>query len=71
MKITTENIRNKDALWQWIKKESYRDNIESVELETVVEDIPLDNTPVSLKHVTGRILTIKLGADIDYHSLDF
>ena len=63
MLVTKDNIRNPDALWKWIKREAKSGNIESLELETLIEDIPIDNSPMVLKHVLGRVLTITLGHD--------
>lgn len=65
MKVSKENISNRDALWQWVKRECDLDNVESVELETEYDDGQLDNSPLALAHVKSRTLVIKFGPD-DY-----
>ena len=57
---------NPPAIWEWIKKEVERDNVDSISLETIIEDIPVDQCPLILKRVSSRIVTIKLGPDITY-----
>jgi hypothetical protein len=59
--IKRGNIYNKDALWKWIKKECLADNVEEVKCENIIESIPVDNSILTLTHLKGRILTIKLG----------
>ena len=70
MEIKKENFRNIDALWKWVKKECKRDNVESVKLETIIEDIPIDNSSFALKRVKSRVLTIELGPGLDYKDLN-
>ena len=69
--IAKENFRNIDALWKWVKKECQVGNVEKVSVETLTEDIQLDNSGMALRNVTGRILTIELGPNLDYRDLHF
>ena len=69
MELTKEAIRDPDALWKWIRKEAKAGNIEHLKLESLIDDIPIDNSPFVLKHVRGRVLTITLGPEIDYSDL--
>ena len=54
-------FKNPPALWKWIKREVAQDNVESVSLETIIDtdDIGEGQT---LKRISNRIVTIKLGS---------
>jgi len=60
MELNKESIRNPDALWKWIKRESKNGNIQSVKWIPHIREEGVDNSPFTIKGVSGGTLTIEL-----------
>ncbi len=61
--ISLRTARNRAALWQWIKREVEADNVESVSLETVIEEVLTEERQPLLKSIRERKVTIVLAGD--------
>ena len=60
MEVTKENINNPDALWKWIKREAKGGNIQSIKWVPRIQEETVDNTPFTIKGISGGMLTIEL-----------
>jgi len=59
--ISSEHIRNPDALWGWIKRESECDNIEHISVETTVGQMESTEGIYLFSYVKQRKVIITLG----------
>ena len=60
MELTKENINNPDALWKWIKREAKDGNIQNVKWVPRILEETVDNSPFTMKGVSGGTLIIEL-----------
>ena len=61
MEVTKENIKNPDALWKWIKREQKEGNVQSIKWVPRIQEETVDNSPFTIKGISGGMLTIELG----------
>jgi len=60
MELAKENINNPDALWKWIKREAKDGNIQNIKWVPRILEEQVDNSPFTIKGVSGGTLTIEL-----------
>jgi len=60
MEIAKENICNPDALWKWIKREAKDGNIQNIKWVPRILEETVDNSPFTMKGISGGTLTIEL-----------
>ena len=60
MELTKENINNPDALWKWIKMEAKAGNIQNIKWVPRTLEETVDNSPFTIKGISGGVLTIEL-----------